>query len=34
MLTYNSPWRESEGVEFTADLVQRLIERHAPNYMA
>lgn len=32
MLTYNSPWRNGEGVEFTADLVRRLIER-LPNYI-
>ena len=32
ILTYNSPWRNGEGVEFTADLVQRLIER-LPNYV-
>jgi dihydrodipicolinate synthase/N-acetylneuraminate lyase len=31
VLTYNSPWRNGEGVEFTADLTQRLIER-LPNY--
>ena len=32
VLTYNSPWRNGEGVEFGADLVQRLIER-LPNYI-
>ena len=32
ILTYNSPWRNGEGVEFTADLTQRLIER-LPNYV-
>jgi len=32
VLTYNSPWRNGEGVEFTADLVKRLIER-LPNYI-
>jgi 4-hydroxy-tetrahydrodipicolinate synthase len=32
VLTYNSPWRNGEGVEFTADLVRRLIER-LPNYI-
>lgn len=32
VLTYNSPWRNGEGVEFTADLTQRLIER-LPNYI-
>ena len=32
ILTYNSPWRNGEGVEFTSDLVQRLIER-LPNYI-
>jgi dihydrodipicolinate synthase/N-acetylneuraminate lyase len=32
MLTYNSPWRNGEGVEFTADLTRRLIER-LPNYV-
>jgi len=32
ILTYNSPWRNGEGVEFTAELVQRLIER-LPNYV-
>lgn len=31
VLTYNSPWRNGEGVEFTSELVQRLIER-LPNY--
>ncbi|MES2562342.1 MAG: dihydrodipicolinate synthase family protein [Pseudomonadota bacterium] len=31
--TYNSPWRNGEGVEFTSELVQRLIER-LPNYIA
>jgi 4-hydroxy-tetrahydrodipicolinate synthase len=32
VLTYNSPWRNGERVEFTADLVKRLIER-LPNYI-
>lgn len=32
VLTYNSPWRNGEGVEFTGELVQRLIER-LPNYI-
>jgi 4-hydroxy-tetrahydrodipicolinate synthase len=32
MLTYNSPWRNGEGVEFTSELVARLIER-LPNYI-
>lgn len=32
VLTYNSPWRNGEGVEFTADMVQRLIEK-LPNYI-
>jgi 4-hydroxy-tetrahydrodipicolinate synthase len=32
MLTYNSPWRNGEGVEFTGDLTARLIER-LPNYI-
>lgn len=32
VLTYNSPWRNGEGVEFTSDLVARLIER-LPNYI-
>jgi 4-hydroxy-tetrahydrodipicolinate synthase len=32
VLTYNSPWRNGEGVEFTADLVKRLIDR-LPNYI-
>jgi 4-hydroxy-tetrahydrodipicolinate synthase len=32
VLTYNSPWRNGEGVEFTADLTRRLIER-LPNYV-
>jgi dihydrodipicolinate synthase/N-acetylneuraminate lyase len=32
MLTYNSPWRNGEGVEFTGDLTGRLIER-LPNYI-
>ena len=32
VLTYNSPWRNGEGVEFTAELVERLIER-LPNYI-
>jgi 4-hydroxy-tetrahydrodipicolinate synthase len=32
VLTYNSPWRNGEGVEFTSELVQRLIER-LPNYI-
>lgn len=32
ILTYNSPWRNGEGVEFTSELVQRLIER-LPNYI-
>jgi 4-hydroxy-tetrahydrodipicolinate synthase len=32
VLTYNSPWRNGEGVEFTAELTRRLIER-LPNYI-
>lgn len=32
VLTYNSPWRNGEGVEFTSELVARLIER-LPNYI-
>jgi dihydrodipicolinate synthase/N-acetylneuraminate lyase len=32
VMTYNSPWRNGEGVEFTADLTRRLIER-LPNYI-
>lgn len=32
VLTYNSPWRNGEGVEFTGELVSRLIER-LPNYV-
>jgi len=32
VLTYNSPWRNGEGVEFTSDLVARLIDR-LPNYI-
>ena len=32
LLTYNSPWRNGEGVEFTGDLTQRLIDR-LPNYI-
>ncbi len=32
VLTYNSPWRNGEGVEFTAELTQRLIER-LPNFI-
>ena len=32
VLTYNSPWRNGEGVEFTGDLTKRLIER-LPNYI-
>ena len=32
VLTYNSPWRNGEGVEFGADLTRRLIER-LPNYI-
>jgi len=32
LLTYNSPWRNGEGVEFTSDLTRRLIER-LPNYI-
>lgn len=32
ILTYNSPWRNGEGVEFTAELTARLIER-LPNYV-
>jgi len=32
VLTYNSPWRNGEGVEFTGDLTRRLIER-LPNYI-
>jgi 4-hydroxy-tetrahydrodipicolinate synthase len=27
VLTYNSPWRNGEGVEFTAELTKRLIDR-------
>ena len=32
LLTYNSPWRNGEGVEFTGELTRRLIER-LPNYI-
>jgi 4-hydroxy-tetrahydrodipicolinate synthase len=32
VLTYNSPWRNGEGVEFTAELTKRLIDR-LPNYI-
>lgn len=32
VLTYNSPWRNGEGVEFTAELTRRLIDR-LPNYI-
>ncbi len=32
ILTYNSPWRNGEGVEFTAELTRKLIER-LPNYV-
>jgi 4-hydroxy-tetrahydrodipicolinate synthase len=32
VLTYNSPWRNGEGVEFTGELVARLIDR-LPNYV-
>ena len=32
LLTYNSPWRNGEGVEFTGELTKRLIER-LPNYI-
>jgi 4-hydroxy-tetrahydrodipicolinate synthase len=32
VLTYNSPWRNGEGVEFTAELTKRLIDR-LPNYV-
>ncbi|HEX6002756.1 MAG TPA: dihydrodipicolinate synthase family protein [Burkholderiales bacterium] len=32
VLTYNSPWRNGEEVEFTGELTQRLIER-LPNYI-
>jgi len=32
VLTYNSPWRNGEGVEFTGELTQRLIDR-LPNYV-
>ena len=32
VLTYNSPWRNGEGVEFTGDLTRRLIDR-LPNYI-
>src|SRR5215210_1000505 len=32
ILTYNSPWRNGEGVEFGADMTRRLIER-LPNYI-
>jgi len=32
ILTYNSPWRNGEGVEFTADRTRRLLER-LPNYV-
>lgn len=32
LLTYNSPWRNGEGVEFTGELTKRLIDR-LPNYI-
>jgi dihydrodipicolinate synthase/N-acetylneuraminate lyase len=32
VMTYNSPWRNGEGVEFTADLTKRLIDR-LPNFI-
>lgn len=32
VLTYNSPWRNGDGVEFTGELTRRLIER-LPNYI-
>src|SRR6188768_69240 len=32
ILTYNSPWRNGEGVEFTGELTKRLIDR-LPNYI-
>jgi 4-hydroxy-tetrahydrodipicolinate synthase len=32
LLTYNSPWRNGEGVEFTGELTERLIDR-LPNYI-
>jgi 4-hydroxy-tetrahydrodipicolinate synthase len=32
LLTYNSPWRNGEEVEFTGELTRRLIER-LPNYI-
>jgi len=32
LLTYNSPWRNGEGVEFTGELTRRLIER-LPNFI-
>jgi dihydrodipicolinate synthase/N-acetylneuraminate lyase len=32
LLTYNSPWRNGEGVEFTGEMTKRLIER-LPNYI-
>jgi dihydrodipicolinate synthase/N-acetylneuraminate lyase len=32
VLTYNSPWRNGEGVEFTGELTKRLIDR-LPNYI-
>ena len=32
LLTYNSPWRNGEGVEFTGELTRRLIER-LPNFV-
>jgi 4-hydroxy-tetrahydrodipicolinate synthase len=32
ILTYNSPWRNGEGVEFTGELTRRLIDR-LPNYI-
>jgi 4-hydroxy-tetrahydrodipicolinate synthase len=32
LLTYNSPWRNGEGVEFTGELTARLIER-LPRYI-
>jgi 4-hydroxy-tetrahydrodipicolinate synthase len=31
IITYNSPWRNGEGVEFTGDLTRRLIQR-LPNF--
>jgi len=32
VLTYHSPWRNGEGVEFTGELTRRLIDR-LPNYI-